>query len=151
MADSTVREILSFAIEREKEAAAFYRGLQEKAGFKSMKTMLFELEAMEMGHITVLEGLEKKELRDLEPKKVTDLKISEYLVTPEKPEAEMDYQDILILAMKREEASFRLYTNLASRVSGTDTEKLLLRIASEEAGHKLRFESLYDEHILKEN
>lgn len=151
MADTTLHDIIEFAIAREREAAAFYRDLQGKATFGAIKKMLADLEAMEMGHVTVLENIERDVAADLAPKKVADLKISNYLVAPEKPEGDLEYQDILILAMKREEASYNLYTELASRAAGTETEKVFLRIASEEAGHKLRFESLYDEHILKEN
>ena len=151
MAETTLHEIIEFAIAREKEAAAFYRNLQGRAPFSAVKKMLEDLEAMEIGHVTVLENIKRKGKEALTPKSVTDLKISDYLVAPEKPDEELEYQDILILAMKREEASYNLYTELASRAAGTETEKVFLRIASEEAGHKLKFESLYDEHILKEN
>lgn len=151
MAETTLHDIIEFAIKREKEAVEFYRYLQGEAPFTAAKNMLADLEAMERGHITVLENIEQKGEADLVPSKVADLKISNFLVVPEKPDNELDYQDILILAMKREEASYSLYTDLAARAAGTETEKVLLKIASEEAGHKLRFESLYDEHILKEN
>ena len=151
MAETTLHDIIEFAVAREKEAAAFYRGLQERAPFAAVKDMLKNLEAMELGHITVLENIELKGSADLAPKDVADLKISDYLVAPDKPDEELEYQDILILAMKRKESSFSLYNELASRAAGTETEKIFLRIASEEAGHKLKFESLYDEHILKEN
>lgn len=151
MAETTLHEIIGFAITREREAANFYRYLQEKSSFSAVKRMLSDLEAMEMGHISILENIERNGNMDLEARKVTDLNISNYLVVQEKPDAELDYQNILILAMKREEASYNLYTELASRAAGTETEKIFLRISSEEAGHKLQFESLYDEHILKEN
>jgi len=151
MAETTLHDIIEFAKNREREAVAFYHELQAEAPFAGVKSMLADLEAMEKGHITVLESIERQGIKDLKPKKVADLKISNYLVAPDKPEDELEYQDILILAMKREEASCNLYNELASRAEGTEAEKVFSRVASEEAGHKLKFEALYDEHILKEN
>jgi rubrerythrin len=54
--------------------------------------------------------------------------------------------------MKREEKSYALYSEMADRFSDSSlSARWLLRIAAEEAGHKLRFEKLYDEEILREN
>ena len=63
----------------------------------------------------------------------------------------MDYQSALVLAMKREKAAFRLYTALAAKVDDEALRELFLRLAQEEAKHKLHFEIEYDEHVLTEN
>ncbi len=63
----------------------------------------------------------------------------------------MNYQDIIILAMKREEASYRLYNDMAARVGNQNIKKLFLKLTSEEAKHKLHFEKIYDNEILTEN
>ena len=62
----------------------------------------------------------------------------------------MDYQEALILAMKKEKASFRLYNDLAATTDDADLRSLLLGLAQEEAKHKLRLEVEYDEHFLTE-
>jgi len=56
----------------------------------------------------------------------------------------MDYKDMLIMAMQKEEASFRLYVDLAGRVINENTHDTLLALAEEEVKHKLRFETEYD-------
>jgi len=57
---------------------------------------------------------------------------------------DMDYKDMLIMAMQKEEASFRLYVDLAGRVTNEDAHDTLLALAEEEVKHKLRFEIEYD-------
>jgi len=83
--------------------------------------------------------------------KVADLKIGDYLVAVEPIEGELDYQKALIIAMKKEKAAFRLYTDLAGKVDDRGIRDLLLGLAQEEAKHKLRFEIEYDDMILAEN
>lgn len=142
--------IIDFAVDREKEAVEFYHDLQEKAKFGEMKEMLKDLETMERGHITFLEKVREKGMDKVEIDEVKDLAISEYIVETD-PEPDMDYQDILVVAMKREQKSKELYEDLAKRFAGDEIEKLLLKIAADETEHKLRFEKLYDEFVLKEN
>ncbi len=143
-------EVIDFAVEREKEAVQFYTDLQEIAKFAAQKVMLGELADMERGHIKVLEGIRKQGNTDKAVSSVPDLQISEYLV-PAKPTAQMTYQDIIITAMKREEKSKALYENIAAKIDDAELAAMLLHIAAEEAQHKLRFEKIYDEEILKDN
>ena len=56
----------------------------------------------------------------------------------------MDYKDILLLAIEKEEASFRTYVNLLPTVHDQASREVLLAIAEEEVKHKLRFEIEYD-------
>ena len=141
---------MDFAIEGEVAAVKFYQDLQKIVKFSAQKEMLKELENMEKGHIKILENVRKKGFENITVKKVTNLNISEYIVDV-KPKENMTYQDILILAMKREEQSERLYSDLAGNFEGTELETLFLKLASEESRHKLQFETLYDEYVLKEN
>lgn len=143
-------EVIDFAIEREKEAVQFYRDLQKMVKFKAQVDLLKELEDMEKGHIVILEKIRKEGPEKAEPQAVQNLKISDYLVEA-KPTSEMSYQDILITAMKREEKSYQLYTDLANEYKGTELSKVFEKIASEEAQHKLKFEKIYDEEFYKEN
>jgi len=81
---------------------------------------------------------------------VTDLKIADYTVDIE-PSPNMDYQSAIILAMKKEKAAFRLYTNLASKMQDPELRNMFMSLAQEEAKHKLRFEIEYDDEVMKEN
>ena len=60
-------------------------------------------------------------------------------------DVEMDYKDMLIIGMQKEEASFRLYVDLAGRVSDPKSRETLLATAEQEVRHKLRFEIEYDD------
>ena len=81
---------------------------------------------------------------------VLDLKMADYLVAGE-VSGDMDYQQALIMAMKKEKAAFRLYSDLADRVADGALRTLFLGLAQEEAKHKLRFEVEYDDVILRDN
>jgi len=149
-----INEIISFAINREKKAVKFYNNLIKNIHFSEKKKLLHEFELMEKGHIVVLEKLkkqiEKTSIKNISIQKVENLHISDYIVeVPE--EGEPNYQDLLIIGMKREQASYTLYTNLAERSNDADNKKMLLKLASEEAKHKLFFERLYDEDILTQD
>jgi rubrerythrin len=53
--------------------------------------------------------------------------------------------------MKKENAAFKMYTELASQTPDPKIKETFLALAQEEAKHKLRFEMEYDEEILKED
>ncbi|HNX36926.1 MAG TPA: ferritin family protein [Candidatus Cloacimonadota bacterium] len=140
-------EIIDFAVGREREAVQFYHDLQAEAKFAAHKTMLAEFENMEMGHIIMLENIRKNGVTDGEIKKTPNLKISEYIST-EDAGLDLSYQNILIRAMKREEASTKLYTEMSRRFADPALVKLFTQLAAEESGHKYRFEKLYDEWMV---
>jgi len=150
MTKEKFNEVINFAINGEEEAVKFYQKLQQRTKFKARKEMLKDLENMEMGHIVILENIRSKGMKDVTVKKVINLNISEYVVDIV-PYDNMTYQDILIIAMKKEEQAVNLYTDLAGNFPGTELETLFLKLAAEEIGHKLQFETLYDEHVLREN
>jgi len=143
-------EILDFAIKNEEEAAKFYTDLAAKTDSASMREVFQEFAGEEQQHKAKLLGVKQSGSMTPASAKVADLKIGDYLVEAE-PGADLDYQQTLILAMKREKAAFKLYTDLAAATADADLRGLLLALAQEEAKHKLRFEIEYDDHILTEN
>ncbi|MCX8044969.1 MAG: ferritin family protein [Desulfobacterota bacterium] len=150
MEQKTFYEIIAFAIDREREAVQFYHELQDIVQFAPRRELLRELEDMEKGHIKMLEGIRdgKTQIRDIP--QIANLHLSEYLV-PAKPTAQMSYQDIILTAMKREETSLRLYTDLANLSADPTAKQLFQRLAAEEAKHKLHFEKIYEDEILSDN
>lgn len=154
MVNKHFNEIIDFAIEREKEAVRFYQELQKISQFTEKQKLLHEFELMEKGHITILENIwkqiRKNERRQIDVPEIQNLHISDYIVES-KPTAEMSYQEILITAMKKEETSFALYNDLAEKNSDPGIKKLFLKLASEEAKHKLFFEKIYDDEILSQD
>lgn len=150
MTTADFNEILDFAIQREQEAVDFYRALQSQAVFQDRIEMLKELENMELGHIAVIEGIRSKGVKPGFSSKITNLKISEYL-TVDVDELDLSYQNILIKAMKREEASLKLYTEMSNKFADAEIQNLFRRLASDEAKHKQLFERLYDEWLSQGN
>ena len=143
-------EILDFAIENEEQAAKFYTGLAEKTDSPSMRAVFEGFAREEEQHKAKLLGVKQSGGMEPATEKVLDLKIGDYLVGVE-PGPDLDYQQALILAMKKEKAAFRLYSDLAATTTDPDLRSLLLALAQEEAKHKLRFEVEYDDQILNEN
>ena len=79
-----------------------------------------------------------------------DLKIGDYLTDVE-PGPNLNYQEALIVAMKKEKASFKLYIDLAAITDNENLRSVFSLLAQEEAKHKLRFEIEYDDYVLSEN
>jgi len=147
----TPDKILDYAIQKEEEAAEFYRDLAAKMARPAMKDVFIGFSQEEMGHKAKLMAVKDGHKLVLSDKKITDLKISDHLVEPEPVKGEMTYQDALIVAMKAEKAAYTLYTSLAGATDNADLQKLFQMLAQEEAKHKLRFEVEYDEVVLSEN
>ncbi|MCK5686345.1 ferritin family protein [bacterium] len=148
----TVNKLLDFAIEGEQRAYEFYTELAEKCKFPVLKKTLEEFALEEKGHKTNLMNIKEGKIAAVNfDEKVMDLGISDYLVDVDPESDPLDYQNILIIAMKKEKSSYRLYTKLAEMTDNVDVKNLLRSIAIDEAKHKLRLEIEYDEVILSQN
>jgi len=148
--DPKFKEIVEFAIEREQEAADFYHELQGRVKHEWSRNILKELEEMELGHKKILQTWTGEGIEEYKFPKITDLKISDYLEEVPVNE-EMGFQDVLITAMKKEESAKNLYLDLAKKSDEPATRNLFLKLAGEEAKHKLQLETIYDDEIFYEN
>jgi len=146
----TVNEILDFAVAREDESAQFYTNLAGKAESSNIRQVFLDFAREEQTHKAKLQAIKRGKLLLPAAKKVKDLKIADYVVDVA-PTPDMNYQQALILAMKKERASFLLYTQLAETTSDDNLRATFLTLAQEEAKHKLRFEIEYDECVLTED
>ena len=146
----SVDEILEFAIQQEENAAQFYTELAGKMQYKHMKDALLGFAEEEKGHkAKLLQVRQGKQMLPAE-QRVLDLRIGDHLESVDVSD-ELDYQKALVVAMKAEKAAFKLYSDLASATDDPTLKTTLLRLAEEEAKHKLRFEIEYDEEFLKEH
>jgi rubrerythrin len=146
----SVDEILDFAIGQEEEAAQFYKGLAETMDRPWMSKVFNDFAREEEGHKRKLLDVKAGKKLVLPEKKVLDLKIGDYLVDVE-PSTHMDYQQALIVAMKKEKKAFKMYTDLASAADDDNVKNVFSALAQEEAKHKLRFELEYDDFVMTEN
>ena len=134
-------DILDFAIARENQAHEFYIQLAGLATKPEVRRAIHDFAIDELQHGIRLEAIKAGETSFLD-EDAGSLNIEEN--TPEAESGpEMSYVDLLAVAMKREKAAFRLYTNLAS-VAKKELRDTFLGLAREEAGHKLRLEIEYD-------
>lgn len=146
----TADDILDYAINNEQGAVDFYRELADKAAKPWIRELFENYAKEEMGHKSKIEAVKAGQTFKPVEGKVLDLKLGDYLVDIE-PSPGMDYQSALVVAMKREKAAFRLYSDMAAQVEDEELRSLFQQLAQEEAKHKLRFEVEYDDHILTEN
>lgn len=146
----SVDEILDFAIGQEEEAAQFYTDLSARMDRPWMSAIFQSFAKEEMGHKNKLMDIKKGKLLMTAQQKVLDLKLSDYLVDVE-PTAHMDYQQALVVAMKKEKKAFKMYIDLADATDNENVRSVFLGLAQEEAKHKLRFEVEYDDFVMTEN
>jgi len=103
----------------------------------------------EEGHKKKLERFDLEKIGRMKLKETKGLGLSE--VMEDVPfSSEMNYDDLLRMAIKNEEKSQRFYTSTAEIVTEPKLKKLLLILAQEESVHKERLEKIYDDEILKE-
>jgi rubrerythrin len=147
-----LQAVITFAIQKEKEAASFYEENSAIEGMAGKKQMLLEFAAEERKHQKMLEdylstGVAEK-LDGYQFKWIADLKRSDYVEGMEyKPG--MAYNELLMLAMKREEAALKLYNMLLDRADDDGAKKLFKMLCQEEAKHKLALETMYDDYMAK--
>ena len=145
----SLNEVLDFAMTAEQRAIDFYEGLAEKSE-GSIKQAFIDFSREEKGHKAKIQRFKDTGEVTITDEAVMDLKISDYVVDV-KAKEDMTFQEVLILAMKREKAAFRLYSDLAAAATDGEVKKLFKALAQEEAKHKLRFEIEYDDIVLAEN
>jgi len=150
MSSEELQTIIDFAIEKEKEAVGFYNDLAEKVKVKALAVELRKIAAMEEGHRQRLEKMDVAGVATGVPHKVPDLHITEYVVE-KKPGPDMSWQDIVDIAMHREQASINLYTDLEKVVDDPLAKRLFQNLAEEERGHKFFFEKIWDDEVLTSN
>ncbi len=143
-------ELIQFAVEKEKEAIAFYESASVQESYSGGRETFLEFAKEEKKHQVLLEGFLKgdKKLGDYKLKWVPDMKRSDYMVDL-KYKKGMAYPEMLRLAMKREEKALQLYNHLASKSEKPDLVKVFKMLSQEEATHKLKLETIYDDYMAK--
>ena len=147
---SNFSQMIRFAMRKEEDAADLYETYANLAERPSTKSIFRDLWEEEKKHKRLLEGVTKQNIEDYKLTDITNLKIAEYSVEEEfRPD--MNFQEALLLAIKKEEKSQSLYNGLAQGTKDPQLKKLFQTLAQEEAKHKLKLEKEYDEHVLTWN
>lgn len=146
----SLNDVLIFAIRKENDARELYLMFRDMVKDPGAKTLLQELADQEHGHKNLLE----KTLKDQDvdriggKKEVADLHLSDHMVA-EEVGPNSSAQDVMLFAMKMEQASYNLYRALLENYWGTAIEGVLARLVQEELKHKETLEKEYDEHFMQ--
>ena len=144
--------ILDFAIQKEVEAAEFYTDISKDEVFSGAGEMFEEFAREERKHQQMLENFKTRGLstsmEDYKFKWITDIKRSNYVVDLEYRRG-MGYNEILLLAMKREEKALQLYNDFLKKADSEESRTLFKVLCQEEAKHKLALETMYDDYMAK--
>ena len=145
---TSVEEVLKFAIRKEADAAAFYRMAADRSNPGVQKTFE-ELAKEEEGHKKRLEKFDPVKIEQMKVKETKGLGLAE-LMEDVPYSSDMNYADLLRMAIKNEERSQQLYLSTSKMIKEPTLKKLLLVLAGEESTHKERLEKIYDSDILEE-
>ena len=146
----SLKDIIEFALEKEKEAVVFYKKISREESMSGTAEMLREFSREEDKHVTLLENIMKEgvdeSVREYTLKWIVDIKRSDFVndLTYEKG---MPYNEILMVAMKREEKALALYNRLETMAENPAQVKVFRILAQEEAKHKLALETMYDDYM----
>jgi len=151
MGFESFEEVVTYAIEKEKEAAAFYDEISSQEKYSGAKEMFAGFASEERKHQKMLEGMlsDNRKIDEYKFEWIPDLKRSNYLVDAEY-ERGMHYKDILRIAMKREEKALNFYNDVARDNKNEEYSKIFKILAQEEAKHKLGLEKLYDNFMAEQ-
>ncbi len=136
-------EILEFAVFKERQANRFYLAMAERVGDRTIGRIFEELAAEELEHKAKVELELMKAGRVVKPSVEEPIDSSEYVLSKEAT-LDMDLDDVLGLAIAKEEAAFELYVELVAQAEDAESRDALLALAAEEVKHKLRFEAERD-------
>jgi rubrerythrin len=147
----SIEEILQFAIEKEEEAATFYKDVAAQEPFAGAKETFLDFAREEEKHAALLRDFEgsQDKIAEYKLKWIPDMKRSDYIVDMVY-EKGMHYTDILRLAMKREEKALALYNELQSKTDTDEYVRLFQILAQEEAKHKQFLEGMYDDFMAEQ-
>jgi rubrerythrin len=148
MNERQFEEIIRFAVQREIESMDFYDKASNMVKHSGTRDLFLDFVKQEEGHKAKLEEVLAGKIVLGRIEKIPNLKISDYMVEAEL-KLDISYGDILRIAMKREERSVKLYTDLNEKNQNEALRNLFSFLIQEESKHKYYVERLYDDEILK--
>lgn len=149
MSFNELQDIIDFAINKEQEAMDFYSDLANRVKNKAIAEELQKMVGVEQEHRDRLKAMDVGEASKTTAQPAQNLKIADYLVDLE-PTPDMSWQDVVHVAMKRELAAMNLYTDLAKTVTDQNAKQMFENLAADESAHKLYFEKVWDDEIMKD-
>ena len=139
---SDYREIIKHAIANEVEARKFYEDAANTLQDAYLKKLFLSLAEEEKKHRDILTQIYTSNTIERYFTETRDYKVAE---TMDEPELSMDMKpaDAFALAMKKEEAAMKQYTEMANLCDDADKRQVFLDLAAMERDHKLKMENAF--------
>jgi rubrerythrin len=146
----SLEDAISFAIEKEQEAAAFYRQALAQEPLAVNQKVLEDFAKEEDKHEQMLRDFaaDPTAIAKYQFHKITDLKRADYMVEINF-EPGMSYYSVIRIAMKLEEKANKMYSKMAETAESKDMANVFLILAQEEMKHKNKLEVIYDDHLAR--
>lgn len=148
---TTFEEVVDFAIREQTKAYVSYMALAGRAKYPWTRKAFEEFAAEEVVHIDRLVEIKKAGGPPIKPENVADPRLDEYLTAEVLPREDMDTREAYIFAIRAEEAAASLYRDLAAKAVVPEIQEFLLALAQEEAKHKVKLETEYEDRVLGQN
>lgn len=139
---SEYKEIIKQAIANEVAARKFYEDASSRLKDPNLKTLFASLAEEEKKHRDILTRIYASNTIDRYFSESRDYKVAETVNEPELS-MEMRPADAFALAMKKEEAAMKQYTEMARMCDDDDKRQVFLDLAAMERDHKLKMESAF--------
>ncbi len=139
---SEYKDIIKQAIANEVEAKKFYEDAANTLTDPHLKKLFASLAEEEKKHRDILTTIFTSNAMDRYFSESRDYKVAE---TVDEPELSMDMRpaDAFALAMKKEEAAMKQYTEMAEMCDDDAKRQVFLDLAAMERDHKLKMESAF--------
>ena len=145
-----LKELIIKAAEEEENSYKFYMGAIDLTEDAAAKLWLKELAEEEIKHKEMLQKFDTFKITKFEPGEIQDLHITEFLIDKDVTDIK-DFQDVLIVAMKKEQQAYNFYVSMAQSSDNEGMRNLCKILAQEELKHKHKIELYYDDIVFREN
>lgn len=149
---NTIEDIIDFAIGQEIESQRFYASLAGQETRPSGTRQLFmEFVEEEKKHERMLNEIKSGALKPrgdkgYQFKWIDDIKRGDFVEEPEYRPG-MPYNEVLLLAIKREEKALKMYRELYRQARSEAERDIYKILRQEEAKHKQSLEIIYDDYM----
>jgi rubrerythrin len=142
---NSIPEILRFAIGKEKASRQFYLDVAARVKNPVTQSVFEAISKEEKKHIETLElELMKLGVTVFSQNDPHDSQVEwqEHLEMDETAE-NMDYREAMFIAIQKEKAAFKLYTQVLEMVENPEFRRIFMELAQEEMRHMIQFEREY--------
>lgn len=145
----TLNDLLDAAIKEEIAAKKYYYDARDKTEVAKLKEFFNTLANDEKGHERILSGVKEMELYDglllVDEELVNNIE-GAHQIPDEKPIDEMNIEEAMEVAIKKENKANKVYTHMAEMSPHEELNKLFSSLASDEKRHADSIERNYKIH-----